>query len=146
MRNDSSLKEALLSLAKIKSITFLVVWLSAYIQLSIFSQALDSKAWQQIAYLWVLGVCIDLYVLLSAILSALSGRSISVTLGVGWMFYFLSTTFYGKLTFLRVNVDNALLLSFLKAVEFFILSCFHLLCMFISARIGGRSSQNNTEE
>jgi hypothetical protein len=73
-------------------------------------------------------------------------NEVALPLGVGWMFYFLSTTFYGKLTFLKVNVDNALLLSFLKAIEFFILSCFHLSCMFISARIGGRSNKNDTEE
>lgn len=140
MRNNPSLKKVLVDIFKIESIAFLIVWLSAYMQLSVFNEAFDSKAWQEAAYFWTIGVCIDFYVLLAAILQALRGRNTSIVLGIGWLIYFLSTLFYGRLTFLRFDSDSTLLLSFLKAIEFLILSCFHLLCMFISARIGGTHS------
>lgn len=143
MRNNPSLKKVLIDIFKIESIAFLIVWLSAYIQLSVFNEAFDSKSWQEAAYLWVIGVCIDFQVLLTAILLALRGRNTSIMIGIGWLFYFISTVSYGKLTFLRFDIDSTLLLSFLKAVEFLILSFFHLLCMFISARIGGTHSRED---
>jgi len=136
MKNNSSCKNALINIFKIGVITSLIVWLSAYIQLSIFNEAFNSKAWQEVAYLWVIGIYIDLYVLLVAILQALRGKNTSIILGIGWLFYFLSTAFYVKPTFLRFDTNSTLLLSFVKAAEFLILSSFHVLCMLIAAHVG----------
>lgn len=143
------MKKVLLNLLLFKLLAFLIVCLSAYIQLSFFKEALNSKVWQQGSYLWILGVLIDLYIFITAVLIALEGKTTSITISIGWAFSFLSTVSYSKLTllrFVRVDTDNTLLLSILKGFEFLILSTFHLLCMFITAQIGNVNKREERED
>lgn len=131
-QNSGEDKEILL---KIESIAFLIVWLSSYIQLSIFSKPPSLKYLMQFQFLIALGIFFDIFILLFAIIHFLKRRNTSLIPGLGWLIYFMATVFYGRLTFLEVNTSNALLLSFFKGVEFLLLSCFHFLCMFIAGRL-----------
>jgi hypothetical protein len=134
----------IISLLKIKLIAILIVCLSSYIQLSFFKDTLDSKAWRQLEYLWLFGFCIDFYMLIFAVIQALMKNHTSLVPGIAWLVYFVSMLFYGKLSFIKVETNNILLLSFLKGIEFLLLSMFHLLCIFAGGKILNFRNRNNT--
>ena len=121
MSDHQLFKNNLRNLVFVNLVAFAMIWLSAWLQISFFEKALDSRAWRQLAYLWVIGIWIDILQILAFISSNKRGNRTSIVLGVGWFFYFISSITYGKPTFLRLDINDKLILSFIKAIEFSIL-------------------------
>ncbi|WP_190983790.1 hypothetical protein [Nostoc sp. FACHB-280] len=142
MKNGLTLKD-ILFIIKIHLIATSIVCLSSCIQLSFFLDALNSKAWKQLEYLWIIGLCIDVCMLLFAIMQALRRHNTSLLPGLAYFFYFISMVFYGKLSFLKFINGNILLLSFLKGIEFSILSIVHILFILSARSLLNYSNKNN---
>lgn len=132
MTNNQNSGEDKLILLRIESVAFLIVWLASYIQLSIFSEALNLKIETQAHYLMRLGIFFDVFIFLFATVQFLRRKSTSFVPGIGWVMYFISTVVGGDLIFLSLSISNTLIVSFVKAIEFLILSCFHFFCMFFA--------------
>ena len=143
MSNHQPFKNNLRNLVFINLVAFVMIWLSAWLQIVFFEKALDSRAWRQLAYLWVIGVWIDTLQILAFISSNRKGNRTSIVLGVGWSFYFISSIAYGKPTFLRLDINDKLLLSFIKAIEFSILGFFDFTVMFIVTYFGKNCNQKH---
>jgi hypothetical protein len=88
--------------------------------------------WKEAFTFSLLGIILDIAMLLLALFNILMKKSTSLIPGLGWLAYFISCTFYNQLIFLKLEVSNSLSLSIYKALEFLLLSCFHLLCLRIS--------------
>ena len=143
MSNHQPFKNNLRNLVFINLVAFVMIWLSAWLQMFFFEKALDSREWRQLAYLWVIGVWIDILQILAFISSNRKGNRASIVLGVGWSFYFISSIAYGKPTFIRLDINDKLLLSFIKAIEFSILVFFDFTVMFIVTHFGKNCDQKH---
>ncbi|OCQ96575.1 hypothetical protein BCD64_01375 [Nostoc sp. MBR 210] len=141
MKNGLTLKDIVL-LIQIHLIATSLVCLSSCIQLSFFLEALNSKAWKQLEYLWIIGLCIDVCMLLFAIMQALRRNNTSLVPGLAYFFYFVSMVFYGKLSFLKFISTNVLLMSFLKGIEFSILFMVHILFILLSVSLLNYCNKN----
>ncbi|MCY6493946.1 hypothetical protein [Leptolyngbya sp. GGD] len=142
MKCSKKLRTDWLPLVSLLGMIGVLVLLSSYVQLSFFRDALQSRAWKQLAYLWVIGLWIDLLNLTTAILSAKNKTQSSATPGLALFCYSFSTLLYGSPTILKAEaitaysqIDETLSLSFLKTTEFILLSCFHLTVTYIAAKM-----------
>jgi hypothetical protein len=131
MRKKLHFKESTLLIIKIESCALLIVVLFSYFQF--FN-------WKGAAPFGLLGIILDILMLLFALFNILMKKSTSLVPGLGWLAYFISCAFYNQLIFLKIEVSNSLSLSLYKALEFLLLSCFHLLCL----RLAGVLLAKNT--
>lgn len=141
MKNHNNVWKKSLNLSAIVCVLSLAMWLSSYGQLLLFKSGLDSQAWRQLAYLWVIGIWIDLFSLSSVIFAKPSFQP-STTPGISIFFYVFPNLIYGKPTFLSSNIffphhqiNENIELSLLKVFEFLLLLLLHFIVIYIIRKI-----------